>query len=243
MEGVISIALWIVIIAVIIHFIQKHRFTPKGLHCPKCGKEWNTTYDGQKYCYSCFNPKKLHCPKCGREWNTTYDGQKYCYYCNIPSSISTQLGQDLKQLIDPNNEKGYTPTFPAERVLFWPRVLAFCIDFGLCLSCIIPALISSNITFKGAWAAMVFFLVFPLYQIIMVWKFEGTIGHHVIGAKVIGPNGTDRPKLLSALIRGMVKTILTYSVFGLLFLTTTLNYNNIAIHDLIASTFLVKKTN
>jgi hypothetical protein len=177
------------------------------------------------------------CHRCGRKLGFLDTGESHCFYCNTPNAFPVNTDPQTAQ------------TLSAEFVGFWPRVLAYIIDVGLCALCALPGLFGPP-TFMAAWIVGVIFLAFPVYQVVAVWRFSGTIGHHLINAKVVGIDPRvpyvkyrfGKPNLRAASVREAIKLLLGYSVIGLpVFLFVATDHQGQGIHDELASTFVIKK--
>ena len=125
---------------------------------------------------------------------------------------------------------------------FWVRFLAVIVD-GLVLGVVIGPLeggaaASGSIAFITT-ASVLSVLIVYLYSIIMIWKFQATLGKMVMGLKVYEMDGTP-PDLGTAAVREISK-ILSAIVCYLGFIWVGFDADKQAWHDKIAKTYVVYK--
>ena len=125
---------------------------------------------------------------------------------------------------------------------FWVRFLAIIVD-GLVLGVVIGPLeggaaASGSIAFITT-ASVLSVLIVYLYSIIMIWKFQATLGKMVMGLKVYEMDGTP-PDLGTAAVREISK-ILSAIVCYLGFIWVGFDADKQAWHDKIAKTYVVYK--
>lgn len=114
---------------------------------------------------------------------------------------------------------------------FGSRLRALFIDaivvLGGLLILLVFAIVTESVPGTGRFVIAAIFVLFALYEPVMVWRFGGTIGHHRANLRIVDDTTGRNPGFLRAAARFLIK-----SVLGLLsFATMALTRRHQAMHD------------
>ncbi len=144
--------------------------------------------------------------------------------------------EDTPQLNDNvNNEDVVEPAFDYPYLL--TRFKATMIDGGLLAVFLIVLLLVTSEVENRPLIAIVFCLVALLYEPLMLWFNSATIGHVMVGIRVLNVKQTGK-KL--NLFHGLIRVISKYVLGWLSFVTINFNPGHRAIHDFLSSSIVVK---
>ena len=153
------------------------------MKCPSCGTE--------------NPPGAWVCGQCGAQFQATQPLQE------VPESQPVAPGG-----VEVRRSSGYRPD-TADFAGFWVRFLAVLVD-GLLLGLFLGPLqagaaVSRSVPFIAASSVLAVIIVYG-YNVVMVWKFQATVGKMTLGIKVFNTDGT-APGLGTAFVREISKVL------------------------------------
>ncbi len=181
-----------------------------------------------------------------------------CPFCGFSKSVDKEnIPKNAKSIICPicNKKFGFLPNFYL-KAGFWQRFLALLIDIliikivAIILGYVTDELLTyalevtktlsrENVNLVVGGVIYFIFVSLPFfYFTISTWKYGKTMGKHLIGIKVIDRNGKI-PDLSTSLKREVFGKILSGLLLGIGFLIVIFDKEKQALHDKIASTYVV----
>jgi uncharacterized RDD family membrane protein YckC len=181
----------------------------------------------------------MQCPNCGAE---NPPGAYACVECGAqfqaPEAMpAAQTGEPPGVAM--RQSSGYQPA-TAEAAGFWVRFLAILVD-GLVLGIVLgplegAAVASNSVSFITAGSILAVLIVYT-YNILMVWRFQATVGKMALGIKVFNTDGT-APGFGTAFVREISK-ILSALCCYIGFIWAGFDADKQAWHDKIAKTYVL----
>jgi uncharacterized RDD family membrane protein YckC len=120
---------------------------------------------------------------------------------------------------------------------FWKRLVSYLID--IILSNSISLVIFYSIGLPPAMKDWLFFGVFLTYNILMDYRFQGTLGKRILRLKVVRTNG-QRPDLKTSFYRNFGKIVSVLPLFWGFIRMLTPSYPQ-GIHDELARCYVIEK--